>query len=463
MKPDPASFRDPGGQVIIENDRVFRIVRKSALADFAATQDNETMQRLIAAGDIVASHSASPPSAEWSVGDDSRLVEHERIPFISYPYEWSFSLLKAAAVHHLDLQIALLANGVSLSDATAYNLQFIGVRPIFIDALSFKPYRDGDYWTAHRQFCEQFLNPLLLRSILGVRHNEWYRGAQEGVSTAALARLVPLHRRASLRLQTHVLMPAHLEARSRDRDISEVRDSLRKPLPRNAYLGMLHQLRAWISGMRPKGGKRTVWSDYEDTNSYDMAETEAKKRVIAEFMASCKPSLSLDLGCNTGLYAETALEHGAGRVIGFDYDDGALEGAYSRAFEKKLEFLPLYQDAANPSPGQGWNGEERAGLAARSETAQAVTALAFTHHLAIGRNIPLGQLAQWICRLAPTGVVEFTPKEDAMVRRLLALREDVFPDYDYDAFKSAFSRHARIVREEKITSSGRVLMIFDRT
>jgi ribosomal protein L11 methylase PrmA len=457
MSADPASFRDPSGRVYDVDGRILRAVAPSAREGFEAAWNNPALKRLVAEGYVVDAVAVgdAPPDAPA----DATIVEHARLPFVSYPYEWSFSLMKRAALHHLDLQISLLQGGLALSDATAYNVQFVGVRPIFIDALSFRPYADGEYWTGHRQFCEQFLNPLLLRALLGAPHNDWFRGSLEGVPTPTLARLIPPTKRFSINVLAHVLAPAGAQARGA-REMAK--SAVSRPLPKSSYLGILRQLRDWIAKLRPLGADNTVWRDYADNNSYASDEARAKERVIAEFAQKLAPKQLWDLGCNTGHYSEVALLNGARAVIGFDADFGALEAAFARADEKRLNFLPLYQDAANPTPSQGWAGVERKSLADRSASAEATIALAFVHHLAIGRNIPLDRFVDWLVGLAPTGVVEFTPKTDPMVERLLEFRKDIFPDYAVENFAALIEKRARLVSSETVTAAGRRLFVFDR-
>ncbi len=460
MSADPASFRDPSGRVYLENGRVFRTVTDGAVADFEFARSNETLRRLISAGGVIESREVAANDVDAPRVAAAKIVEHPRLPFISYPYEWSFSLLRQAALHHLDLQMTLLQSGVALSDASAYNIQFVGPRPIFIDPLSFTAYREGDYWTAHRQFCEQFLNPLLMHAILGVPHNDWFRGSLEGVPTPTLAKLIPPHRRVSWRLYSQVILPAQLQSGKKSLEAASA--AVTRPLSKLAYLGLLSGLRDWIAALKPKGVKQTVWADYATNNSYDRSEFEAKKGFIGAFAAAVRPRLMWDFGCNSGEYSELSLQNGAKSVIGFDFDHGALEGAYARAVDRKLEFLPLFQDASNPSPSQGWSGEERASLARRSDGVDALVALAFIHHIAIGRNVPLEKAVDWLVQLAPSGVIEFVPKEDPMVRRLLALRKDIFSDYTLESFRTILSRRARITGAETITAAGRVLVSYDR-
>lgn len=276
-----------------------------------------------------------------------------------------------------------------------------------------------------------------------------------------LARLIPPHRKLSWNVYSQVVLPAQLQ--SRDGSLDEATAAAMRPLPKAAYVGMLTGLRSWIATMRPKGSDKTVWADYTTNHSYDQQEHAAKHRVVGDFIAESRSRLVWDLGCNTGEYSELALSSGAKSVIGFDFDHGALEGAYARAVERKLEFLPLFQDASNPSPGQGWSGEERTSLMRRNGDVDALVALALIHHIAIGRNVPLERIVDWLVALAPSGVIEFVPKEDPMVRRLLSLRQDIFADYTLENFRSLLERKARIGREELITNSGRVLFVFDRT
>lgn len=458
-RPDGGSFRDPSGHVYDIGGEILRTVTYRAAADYDFVRATGLLQSLSERELVV--------GAEEVVTDAfpdegiHKVLRHPRLSFISYPYEWSFPLLKAAALLHLDVQIAALKHDVALSDSSAYNIQFEGPNPVFIDLLSFRRYEDGEFWTGHRQFCEQFLNPLLLRSIFGVSHNSWFRGSLEGISASDLARLLPWQSRFSFTLQAHVLMPARAQRSSIEcsGDLSAIKQ---RRLPKFSYTNMLVQLRQYIEGLQPRDTGRTVWGNYDKTHTYDSAEEQAKRRFVAEFCAATKPKLLWDIGCNTGEYSEVALTSGAERVVGFDFDQGALERAYARATHKRLRLLPLFQDAANQTPDQGWNGSERKGLARRAQ-ANGLLALAFEHHLAIGRNVPLDGVVAWIVEHAPQGVVEFVQKSDPTVQKMLALRKDIFDSYDEATFESALTARARIVRSEVVSSAGRKLYWFDRT
>lgn len=453
------SFRDPAGRVHVVGGRVFRTVSPRAAADFEAVAASGLHDRLAASGRLVPYRRLDAAEAAGLGLDAPVVLEHPRLPFVSWPYEWPFPALQAAALLHLDLHLDALAAGFTLSDASAYNVQFRGPSPVFIDTLSLRPYRDGEYWLGHRQFCEQFLNPLLMDSLLGVSHAPWYRGSLEGVPATDLAALLPARHWLSWNVAMHVFLQARFQGAATRKGAGKA--SAARKLPREGLVAMLRGLRSWIARLEAGGPKRTVWSDYAGETSYAPAEAEAKRAFVAGFVGRVRPETVWDMGCNTGDYSAAALAAGARRVVGFDFDRAAAGRAFERARRENLDFLPLVLDAANPTPSQGWAEVERPGLRGRAE-ADAVLALALVHHLAIGRNVPLPRVVGWLVDLAPAGVVEFVPKSDPMVGELLRLREDIFDEYDEPHFLAALEERAEVLETARVSASGRLLVSFRR-
>ena len=455
----PGSYRDPSGHVFLHQGRVFRTITKRGYDAFQAVEETGLLTELVEKKLLVPWWDVDKNEFEQTDPNILRVLEHTLLPFISYPFEWSFSALRNAALLHLDVHLMALAKGITLSDASAFNVQFNGPKPIFIDHLSFRPYENGEFWKGHSQFCEQFLNPLLLQSQIGIPHNAWYRGSPEGIPSASLASILPFRSRIKLQVLTNIILPVWFERRSRSS--SEVSKSVsKKSLPLSGFKNMLVGLRNFIASLKPTN-QATVWKEYAENNSYATDEAKAKTRFIHDFCSTVKPEIIWDMGCNTGEYSKAALEGGAQMAIGYEYDTGALEGAYARAVQEQLNFLPLHLDATNPTPSQGWNQKERAGFAER-RNADSVMALALVHHLAIGRNIPLPSVVDWLVGHAPQGVIEFIPKKDPMVQELLSLREDIFDHYTDEIFDKSIAQHAHVVREETVTNSGRRLVWFKR-
>ncbi|MGH6915309.1 MAG: class I SAM-dependent methyltransferase, partial [Geminicoccales bacterium] len=302
----PGSFRDPSGRVFVGDEGVFRTVSGYAQHAYEFVRDNRLLEDLARRGWVVESVEVDPAVLGASAREARYVLEHPAIPYVSFPYEWCFPALKSAALLHLDLHLEALERGATLSDSSAYNVQFRGARPVFIDVLSLRPYREGELWVGHRQFCEQFLNPLLLRAKLGAPHNAWYRGSLEGIATTDLARLLPLSAKLSWNVFAHVVLHARLHEKALKRPSESTEKARAGRLSRAGLQGLLSQLRRWIARLQPADRGASLWGDYASTHSYRAAEESAKRRFVAEFVGRTRPRLLLDLGCNTGDYSALA-------------------------------------------------------------------------------------------------------------------------------------------------------------
>ncbi len=456
---ESGSYRDPSGHVYDLDGRIVRTVTDRAKADYEFVRDSGALAEFIKRGLVIPTREIPPHAFAVALRDVVYVLEHDRVPWVSFPYEWGFSSLKAAALLHLDLQVLALERGLTLSDASAYNVQFIGSKPIFIDVLSLRRYNDGEFWVGQRQFAEQFLNPLLLRAVAGIPHNAWYRGTLEGIETEQLNRVIPGWRKLGWKIFTNVTLPSKVQQSARKRSTANLRQLKDRKLPRSQYRALLLSLRSWIAQLRPKDTGESTWENYEEDRTYSSAEAVAKRAFIARFVDTTKPGMVWDLGCNTGEFSETALKAGAKYVVGFDIDHGALDRAYARSRDFKLALQVVYQDAANPTPNQGWGMEERRSVLSRGKP-DAILALAFEHHLSIGRNIPLDEVIRWLASMAPTGVIEFVQKTDPTVQRMLALRTDIFDQYSEESFRAGLEASAEITDEERVSSDNRVLFAF---
>ena len=453
---NPGSFRDPGGYILSDGDRIVRIVMEPKEQDCRQALERGVYSALADKGYLLPALEMSKEEARSFDPDAVLALEHPKLPFVSWPYEWCFEELKAAALLHLDMHLAAIDLGFTLCDATAYNIQFEGVTPRFIDHLSLVPYQEGQLWEGHKQFCMQFLNPLLLWNILGVEPNAWYRGNLEGIPVEHMAKLLPFRKKWSWTVLSHVVMHARLQTAALAGDRQE-KDLHKGTLSKAAFVGMLSGLRSYISKMSGPGGAST-WADYETDNNYSTPDEEEKAKFVGNTIRDVAPALVYDLGCNTGNYSRVALDAGARKVVGFDFDHNCLNQAFVR-FGKShpLQFTPVWLDASNPSPSQGWAQAERPGMSERASP-DAIIALAFIHHLVIGKNVPMGMTLDWLTGLAPNGVIEFPDKDDVQVQRLLANREDIFPDYNEAAFLRELEARARVVSKTRLPGNGRLMV-----
>jgi ribosomal protein L11 methylase PrmA len=454
---DPGSYRDPGGFVYRRNGILYRQIGPASIKDWEGFVASGLAERLITAGRLVGHETID--LAEAATPSARAVIRPDPVEFISYPYEWTFGELKDAALLTLDAQLEALDAGWTLKDASAYNVQFRDARPIMIDSLSFEPYVEGEPWVAYRQFCEHFLAPLALVSRRDVRLTRLLRADPDGVPLDLAARLLPGRTRLNIGLLSHIHLHAGAQRRYAENE-DEGAAAKRARIDKGRLTALVKNLRNTVAAIDWSPGG-TEWSDYADNTSYNDRATADKLRLVDEFVREVPGPRAWDLGANTGRYSRVAADAGK-RVLAFDIDPAAAERNYRQIHsEGRGDILPLILDVANPSPGIGWAGQERRSLLDRADP-DVILALALVHHVAISRNVPLPMLLGLFADMAPFAVVEFVPKEDPMVRRLLATREDVFPQYTLDGFRAAATERFEIVREQQIEDSPRVLFLLRR-
>jgi SAM-dependent methyltransferase len=446
--------------VLYAGGAVLRALSPRALEDWRALGETRFFPAAVAAGEIVETdeRELTPEIRAALDGDWAGLLEHGRVPFVSYPFEWSFSMLQDAALLQLDLLRKALEEGLILKDATPYNVQWRGARPVFIDVGSFEPLREGEAWAGYRQFCQLFLFPLLLEAYKGLPFRPWLRGRLDGISPEEARRVMSfrdLFRRGVL---THVVLHARLEARYAER-AERVRTDLRAAGFRAELVqANVRRLEKLVRRLERRAG-RSEWSDYGARTSYDEQDAERKEAFVRKVVRSRRRGLVWDVGCNDGRFSRVAAE-GADHVVALDADALVVDRLYrDLRSETDARIQPLVADVADPPPGLGWRGEERKRLEERGRP-DLTLCLALVHHLAIARNIPLGQLVDWLRGLGGAVVVEFVDPEDAQARRLLAAkREGLHGDYTRERFEALLRAAFDVERAEPLGSGTRVLYL----
>jgi hypothetical protein len=452
-KKNPASFRDPDGFVFTRNGALFRQVNESYRENYGLLMRSGLYARLVRDGSLIPHEEAV---AETDLEKPGFLLKPEPIPFISYPYEWCFSQLQDAALKTLEVQLAALDCGMTLKDASAYNIQFRDAKPIHIDTLSFEAYEEGRPWQAYGQFCRHFLAPLALMAHRDARLNSMARDYVDGIPLDLAASLLP---RKTL-LHPGLAMHLHLHARSQRAYSGKAKSAEGLKLGKRGLIGILQSLQGTVKKLAWKN-RGTEWGDYYRDTNYAEAALEAKKALVGGMLKRAHPASCWDLGSNNGLFSRIASGMGI-RTLAFDIDHGAVEAGY-RAVRAQGEknILNLIADLSNPSPALGWSHRERASLLDRGP-ADACMALALIHHLAISNNLPFPELADFFARACRFLIIEFVPKQDSQVQRLLASRKDIFTGYDETAFAAAFSARFAILERHPIPDSARTLYLMER-
>lgn len=454
--PVSGSFRDPAGFLFSHEGTIYRQVNHWGQADYDRLMTSGLYTALTDAGLLLPHEEVGLPAPRPELA--YRILRPLQIPFISYPYEWCFSQLQDAALTTLRIQKRALDFGMSLKDSSAYNIQFYAGRPVLIDTLSFEPYQEGRPWVAYRQFCQHFLAPLALMARRDVRLSQLLRVYIDGLPLDLTARLLPWTARFQAGLFFHIYLHARSQQRYADAAAAPARPT--GQMSRTGLLGLLDSLETATARLRWREGA-TAWGDYYDKTNYTAAAHEHKKALISVWLEKIAPQSVWDLGANTGLFSRLASARGI-PTVAFDVDPGAVEQAYRSVRDTgETHLLPLLLDFTNPSPALGWQNRERSSWLERGP-ADAVLALALVHHLAIANNVPLPRLAEFFREVGEWLVLEFVPKEDSQVQRLLATREDIFPEYTQEGVERAFAGAFTLVDSQPIQDSQRRLYLFRR-
>lgn len=460
---EPGSFRDRDSRVIVSDDAIYRALSPEGTEDWLALAGSPLLEQLTSTGQLIGSREVEPSvlgeSGELLPTGVERVLEHDRVPFVSYPYEWTFSMLQDAAKLQLDLGIAAIGEGLNLKDATPYNVQYLGARPTFIDIGSFEKITAGEPWIAYRQFCMLYLYPLLFQAHKDIPFHPWLRGSIDGIQPIDAIKVFSLPDRLRRGVFLHTSLHARLDRRAnRSGPGSAEQNRTTRQVKPSQLQAQLQSMRRLVSKLKWKAGE-TSWSGYRQSNTYSDDDDRRKQAFVAEVAASEKPALTWDMGCNDGAYSRIVAESSA-KVVAFDFDHATVEALYrSLREEGNTRILPLVSNLADPSPALGWRGLERKTLVDRGAP-DLMLALALIHHVSISANIPIADFLQWARDLDTTLVIEFPKRTDPMVRALLANKHDgANPDYEEGNFERELERRFKVERREELPSGDRILFL----
>ena len=460
MNPLSSSFRDPSGFIFSHSGCIYRQVNTGFASSYDAFIESGLYDRLVGRGLLVAHEEITDGSVPRSA-DCYRILKPQQIPFISYPYEWSFSQLKDAAMLTLRVQHEALKHGFVLKDASAYNVQFTDSRPVFIDTLSFDRYETGKPWVAYKQFCQHFLAPLALMAYTDVALSRLAISHIDGVPLPLASKLLPFRTRFYYGLATHI----HLHSRMQQQHADDagagatVNKAKGPSLTERGLNALMESLARTVQKLEWKM-PATEWGDYYHNTNYSDRAGEGKRALVDRFLGSIPEPLKIiqDFGANTGEFSRIASTH-CELVVSQDIDPVAVELNYRESSSKgPANILPLVQDFSSPSPAIGWGNAERDSFLQRSQC-DALLVLALVHHLAISNNVPLPGIAALFAGITRWLVIEFVPKSDSQVARLLATREDIFEDYTPAGFEKAFATYFSVEEMAPVPDSERTLYL----
>ncbi|MFZ1264205.1 MAG: hypothetical protein WAT34_11925 [Chitinophagaceae bacterium] len=447
----PASYRDPSGFIFFYADAYYRQVNKIFKDDFDFFQNSGLYESLVKKGWLIPHEIINENLS--GTRDYYKTLKPEQVKFISYPYEWSFDMLKDAALLTLQLAKESAGYGLILKDATPYNIQWHNGRMVFIDTLSFEKYNEKEPWIAYRQFCECFLSPLLLMHYCKQPLHQMQLAYPEGIPLAVTRSLLPLRSKLSFHSYLHI----HLHA-----GVSLKNSSNKQPastFSKQKLLNLLSSLETLINRLRLTAQKST-WSDYYAEASQRKDYLATKKEIIQDWIEDLPVvKTAADLGANDGACSRLLAEKNI-FTIAADFDPNCINNLYisgKKTGEKNLQ--PLIIDLAHPSPAIGLNNRERSSFMDRASVDLAM-ALAVIHHLAIGKNMPFAGIADLFRQITRKWlIIEFVPKSDEKIQLMLSGKKDIYSDYTEENFEEALKTSFRIEKKQPIGTSGRILYL----
>ncbi len=445
IAPDPGSFRDPASRVVLDGEKVLRLLDERGLRGWRALAATEFFTKAVSDGRVIAAVEVDPPAGSAGA------LEHPRLPLVSYPYEWTFSMLKDAALLQLGLLEEALGVGLTIKDSTPYNIQFVDGRPIFIDIGSFEAYRKGEPWIGYRQFTRQYLFPLMLRAWVGVPFQPWLRGDLEGLTPSDMSRLLGGRKRFNMGALLHVRLQARMESRMSDRAVRE--DLKSAGFSSDLILANVKKLRSLVTSLVWEHGV-DGWSDYGSC-THVSRDRDTKSEFLQSALDRLGSRRVLDLGANDGHFSAIAAKTGA-QAIALDSDEPVLDDLYRRSVGQSLSVI--LTDLGNPSPAQGWAGGERPGIVERARP-DLVIAYGLIHHLIYSASIPPQEVVAWLRSFDTPVLVEFVSPEDDMVAKLSGnkLTEELHIGRTEGEFRAMLEGMFEVAKEQTLGEGTRIL------
>jgi 2-polyprenyl-3-methyl-5-hydroxy-6-metoxy-1,4-benzoquinol methylase len=450
-----ASYRDPAGFIFKKEDRIYRQVNKSYSLHYDHLMSSGLF-RHVTDKNLMVSHSEIQDVVYDPVNWYKTLLP-EQISFISYPYEWSFDQLKDAALLTLELVKESLGYEMILKDATPFNVQFYNGKSVFIDTLSFEVYEEGKPWVAYRQFCENFLAPLLLMHYQQIEMNKLLQLYPNGIPLQMVASLLPFKARFNMGALLHVYFQSGYKNNSTS---NKNASNGQLKLSKNRLLAIIDSLRSTITKLTLKR-EVTTWENYYSETVLNGEYVIEKSQIINQLLSKIKVKTAIDLGANNGHFSKLLASNNI-TIVSSDIDPNCINQLYLDNKQKNVTNIqPLIIDLAVPTPAIGWANQERESFWERCNFDLSLS-LALIHHLAIGRNISLDQIADQFSKISQYLIIEFVPKSDPKVQILLENREDIFDEYTLEGFERIFQHYYTVIDKQPVTDTHRMLYLLEK-
>ena len=379
----------------------------------------------------------------------------EKIPFISYPYEWSFNQFKDALLLTLKIQKISIQYGMTLKDATPYNIQFKNNKPIFIDTLSFELIKEENYfWKPYKQFCEMFLGPICLMKHVDHSTNKLLINYINGIPLWLVNKLMPLKNKFSLTVFTHIVLHNLIKVNLSSNSSKEEKKST---LSKTKHLNIIDQLEDYVSKLKaPK--TNTEWANYNEETLNEKEEYVIdKEKTVLTFLKHEKYNICWDVGSNDGFFSYLIAKDNTENLISFDIDWRCVDKNYLTCKEQNINnVFPIVLDLSNPSPAIGWLNLERSSTFERFGSPDLICCFAIIHHI-INSGIPFDKFIDFLSISKKDVLIEFIPISDPKCKIIFESRDEDFQYPSLEQFENTVSRSFQILGTHELEKTNRVL------
>lgn len=470
------SLRDPDGHVCLINNRVIRVVDHNGLSKLQTFLSSAASAQFLESQNLVNTHFLDQCATDEILQHDeprriyeqlqgATLVEHDRVWFPTFPYEWPAEMLHAAAALTLEFAEQLLDDGLGLKDASPYNVLFHGPRPVFVDLLSFESRDPHDpTWLPFAQFVRTFLLPLLVNKRFGFPLGDLLATHRDGLEPEEVLHLLSPVQKLLPPFLTLVSIPAWLSGKGTESAKIYQKQRLSDPAKARFILRrLLNSMQCKLAASAPRADCSSVWSNYMDQNQYSLDYFPLKQRFVGNVFRDQPPTRVLDVGCNTGYFSMIAARAGAS-VVAIDYDAVVVGKVWRQAHAEKLDILPLVINIAHPTPAIGWRNSECASFLERARAQfDTVLMLGVIHHLLVTERIPLAEIMGLAAELTTsTLVIEFVAPDDPMFRRITRGNDHLYTNVTKEFFEEVCGRFFDVVRCERLDQTNRWLYLMKK-
>ena len=450
------SYRDSAARVVKKEAGYFRYIFQEYKSEYNYLIQSGLYQELVQLG-LILEHS----EIEIDNSDPKiyKLLYPTQIPFQSYPFEWSYKQWIKAILAFLTINQIALKYGMILKDATPFNFYLSAGKAIMFDTSSFMFFNENDNWIAYKQFCEEFLSPIVLMHYNGTEWSKLTITELRGMHLNFVSKQLPLKSWFNLTTLLHI----HLHSRysnkiySTENEIKKIKGFTVEKIQSLQQM-IFKTITLWVKPYQ----YTNHWNGYYKNDIESAEYLEDKETTIRKWLEITKPISVIDLGANTGKFSFIAAEY-AERVVALEADDNCVDTIEKQILANNINnIVAIVGNLNEPSPNLGLLNSETKNIYERANS-EMVLALALIHHLFFTNKISINQIGEILNKFSSKYlIVEFIEITDKRVQELIVNNHTNQEDYTETNFIESLAKYFKILEIKKLQNSNRSLLFMEK-